>query len=272
MRRGAAVGAAALAAMLLAAAAAGAALNAHRSAGDVGADGQVRLLQLYDLVGVAARAPPVDLSPLHASGLEAEIRAAAPLYTPERSDPLQSHPALAAAVGAAPPGLARTWRTAVLQHPGAWLAHRAAVFRWLIAPPDPALCRPIYTGVDGPAPLLAQLGLAPTWRAQDLRLAHYAEAFLRTPLYSHAPFALAAVALIVALLRSRRVDDAVLAFMLAAALAYAASYSLIGIACDHRYLYALDLAVLAAALLFSARFGSDRKPAAPWKTETPRPN
>jgi hypothetical protein len=46
--------------------------------------------------------------------------------------------------------------------------------------------------------------------------------------------------------------------MLASALSFAASFAVISIACDYRYLYDLDLAVIAAALFAVAT----------WKDET----
>ena len=43
--------------------------------------------------------------------------------------------------------------------------------------------------------------------------------------------------------------------MLASAFAFAASFAVISIACDYRYLYDLDLAVIAAALYATAGLG-----------------
>ena len=136
----------------------------------------------------------------------------------------------------------------IVKRPLAWLGHRLDVFRWMVAPPQIARCVPVYTGVDGPPEAMAQLGIKPAWRAQDLRLAHYAELFLPTPLYIHAVWAAAAAVLMALLARTGRPQDAVLSVMLAAALAFAASFLFIGVACDNRYLYALDLATMAAAL------------------------
>jgi len=58
--------------------------------------------------------------------------------------------------------------------------------------------------------------------------------------------------LLVFLLRRRRPADIPVAAMLGAALAFAASFALISLACDYRYLYDLDLAAIAAALYAAA--------------------
>lgn len=246
LARAAVVGGGVLLAILAVAALAGAALSSRRASDDVGAGGQLRLLKLYDLVGVAKRVPTVDLSALHATGLDAHVRAAVPLYTPLQNDSVSAEPGLDAAITSGAPGLDEAWRGAILHHPDAWVAHRLDVFRWIALPPDVTRCTAVYTGVDGPPELLAQLNLSSAWRAQDVKLAHYGEAFVRTPLYSHAFWGLAALVCIAALLATRAPDATILALMLGATLTYASSFLVIGIACDHRYLYALDLSVMAA--------------------------
>jgi len=61
------------------------------------------------------------------------------------------------------------------------------------------------------------------------------------------------------LLVRRRAADIAVAAMLGAAFAFTASFALISLACDYRYLYVLDLSAM-AALLYAA--GSAR-PARP---------
>ena len=246
--RASAVGGGALALVLVMGLAANAALMTRKAADDVGAGGQLRLLKLYDLVGVAKRDPGVNLNALHASGLDAHIRAAIPLYTPLQNDTISGEAGIDAAISGGAPGLDAAWRGALLHHTGAWLAHRVEVFRWIFIPPDVTRCTAVYSGVDGPPETLAQLNIASAWRAQDIKLAHYAQAFVRTPLYSHAAWAVLALVLIAALVSFPRTDRLIVALMLTAALAYTASYFLIGIACDHRYLYVLDLSTMAAGL------------------------
>jgi apolipoprotein N-acyltransferase len=66
-----------------------------------------------------------------------------------------------------------------------------------------------------------------------------------TPVFSHLFFALAGLLAMVLLWRS---GERALAAMLAAAFAFTMSFFWISIACDYRYLYFLDLAVIAAWL------------------------
>ena len=262
-RRAAAAGVALVAVVAVGAAGANALLMTRRAPDDVGAAGQLRLLKLYDLVGVAKRAPTVNLSAVHASGLDAHIRAAVARYTPLKNDTIADEPGIEAAVSQGAPGLNQAWLGAVLHHPGAWLAHRLEVFRWIYAPPDVTQCAATYAGVDGPPEVLADLGLRSSWRGQDLKLSRYARGFVRTPLYSHAAWSLVALACAAVLAWRRRTADGVVLAMLAAALAYAASFLAIGIACDHRYLYPLDLATMAALLHLAADPSVRRAPASP---------
>ncbi len=86
----------------------------------------------------------------------------------------------------------------------------------------------------------------------DDALETYALGFAGTPVYSHAAYGALGLVLLVILLRRRRAPDIAVAAMLAAALAFAMSFAVISIACDYRYLYDLDLAVIAAALYAAA--------------------
>ena len=80
----------------------------------------------------------------------------------------------------------------------------------------------------------------------------YAEAFARTPVFSHSAYGLVAIGLAVLLVRRRQGADIAVAAMLGGALAFAASFAVISIACDYRYLYFLDLSAIAAALYLAA--------------------
>ena len=153
-------------------------------------------------------------------------------------------PVMCPAASVMAPALAAQWRELLLHRPDLWLRHRAAVFRTLLAPP-PRTCFSDFTGVDGDPAVMRSLGVFQRKDARDLRLARYAALFHGTPLYAHWACALAAAGLAAWLVRSRRPADLAVAVMLMTALAFAASFAIIGVACDHRYLYALDLAVLA---------------------------
>jgi hypothetical protein len=86
----------------------------------------------------------------------------------------------------------------------------------------------------------------------DNALDDYATAFAPTPGLSHATYAAVGLVLLLVLLRRRQPPDIAGAAMLASAFAFAASFALISIACDYRYLYDLDVAVIAAALYVAA--------------------
>jgi hypothetical protein len=115
------------------------------------------------------------------------------------------------------------------------------------------------TGVDGDPDDLAAAGLKERETPRDRAMGDYAEAFAGTPVFSHALYGAAALVCLVLLLRRRRDPDIAVAALLGGALAFAASFAVISIACDYRYLYFLDLAAIAAALYLagSARLRAD---------------
>jgi hypothetical protein len=227
--------------------------------GDHGADAadEIRVAQSYDLAGMMKRDPSLRLTRMEAQApslaLALRLRGVA-LYTPTWIDPLMNDESLHGAISAAPPGLVfAQWRDAILARPRLYLATRWAAFSWVVGTPDLEACHALYTGVDGPPQLMAQLGLKPVWRTQDRWHNRYGLMTVGTPLFSHLAFgALALVALAVLLWR-RRDADLVAAGLVAAALAFAASFFVVSIACDYRYLYFLDLAAMAGALAAAAR-------------------
>jgi uncharacterized membrane protein YphA (DoxX/SURF4 family) len=110
----------------------------------------------------------------------------------------------------------------------------------------------VETGVDAEPNMLAAAGLAERASPRDKALAAYAWRFVGTPAYSHALFGVLAIVLLVVLLLRRQDADIAVAAMLGAALAFTASFAVISIACDYRYLYFLDLSAIAAALYLAA--------------------
>ncbi len=218
-----------------------------------GADGpgeQIRLLQLYDLAGAVARAPALPLDTLGDDDpkLVQLIRAkAARLYTPQRNDPMAEDPDINRALENADPGeIGTQWRTFVAENPWLYLRVRSAAFFWVLATPDIAACRPVFTGIEGPERPMKQLGLLPRRDARDRLLDAYGKMFFGTPVWSHLAYAVLAIGCLVLLLRRRTPADIAMAALLAGALAFTASFFAISIACDYRYLYALDLSALAA--------------------------
>lgn len=167
------------------------------------------------------------------------------IYNPERSDTLLASPALQSAMLNAPPeAIAAQWRDLIIQHPWLYLKVRANVFRWIFLTPDLKLCVPYYVGIDGPPDEMAELGLTRRSDARDLALDHYAGGLMGTPLFSHLFYGVVAIGALFVMLRRRRPEDIAIAALLAGTLAYSLSYFVIGIACDYRYLYALDLSAL----------------------------
>jgi hypothetical protein len=235
--------------------AASAALDA-RVTGSGGVAEQWEHLQTYDLVGAAARDPAFRLGVLAARApkLETLLRDdGVPAYSPSRIDTLadpiftetDGHPALIQPV-------AEQWRALIVDHPLLYLRQRAAAFGWVLLTPKPSECVMAETGVDGDPDDLVAAGLKERETPRDRALGDYAEAFSGTPAFSHAVYGAAAVLCLVLLLRRRRDADIAVAAMLGGALAFAASFAVISIACDYRYLYFLDLAAIAAALYLAA--------------------
>jgi hypothetical protein len=122
------------------------------------------------------------------------------------------------------------------------------VFRWVFLTPRIERCLPVALGVQGPEEVIAELGLQRRWSSVDDMLLHYDNAVLGTPVHSHLFYAAVALAVALALLRRREPADVAMAALMAAALAFAASFFLISIACDFRYLYFLDLTAMAGVL------------------------
>jgi hypothetical protein len=223
---------------------------------------QIRLAQSYDLVGAVRLDPMIRLAVLEkqAPALEAAIRKdGVRLYSPRLVDTLEQSDTLTQAIYHAPPGVIfAQWRQLVFAHPGLYLRERWPVFHWVAAPPDLFVCHPDVVGVDGPADMLKSLGLKEQVRRQDRLLYLYVANFFNTPVLSHLLYGAIAAILAVILARRRTASDIAIAGLQLAALLFAASFFIVSIACDYRYLYFLDLAAMTGALQF---FAGRAKPA-----------
>ncbi len=144
------------------------------------------------------------------------------------------------------------WRDLVLGHPWLYLKIRARDFFWVLATPGVDACLPFFDGVAGPEPWVTQLGLKNQERPQDLALKAWGEPWSHSPFGSHVLYAALDVALMALLLRRRRTSDIAIAGLLAAALVFVATFFVISVACDYRYLYFLDVAAIAAAVYVAA--------------------
>jgi hypothetical protein len=227
-----------------------------RLTGSHGVGEQWEHLQIYDVVGAVAHDPRYRLGVLEdrAPWLAKMLRDdAVPAYSPSRIDsleddvldPLDHRQGVAGPIGA-------QWRDLVLRHPLLYLRVRASVFRWTLLTPRPAECVMVSTGVDGDADALAAARLAERQTPRDDAIEAYALAFAATPVYSHGTYAVVGIGLVALLLRRRRPADVMVAAMVAGALTFAATFAVISIACDYRYLYGLDLSVIAATLYAAA--------------------
>ncbi len=82
---------------------------------------------------------------------------------------------------------------------------------------------------------------------------HYADFFeFNTPIFSHALWALVGLGLMYPLLRRRNAADLAMAGLIAASFVFTATFLVISIACDYRYLYLIDLSALAGILYVTA--------------------
>lgn len=231
-------------------------LTARGDGGD-GARTQIRVAQTYDLAGALVRDPDLALPRLQAQAprLESLLRQrAAALYTPLHNDPLSDDPDIGRAISAAPAGaISGQWQALILGHPLPYLQIRMAVFSTTLRTPDPVQCHFAPVGVDGPPELMHALGLAPRIRPQDQALARYASLFFHTPVFSHLAWGVLAALLLTFLARRGEPADIAVGGLLAGALLFTASFAVVSIACDYRYLVFLDFAAMAAALHATGR-------------------
>jgi len=206
----------------------------------------VRILRRYDVVAAVARDPHVKLEAMTRANAAATavIRAdAAKFYTAQRVDTL----GIDSSVGQAlreiePKAIEADWRAIVTERPDLYIHDRLGIFHWLLAPPELERCLPVFIGVDGPADKLAALKIAPRRSPADEALHRYAKFFYPTPLYSHLTYGALALLTALGLLIRRDPADIPIAALMLGAVGFAASFLVISLACDFRYLYLLDLA------------------------------
>jgi len=218
-------------------------------------ENQFKILETYDLTGMTKRNPAVlGLVQTDIPGLARVIGdEGLRLWSPAKNDTLEDSPRLVAAQDAtSAAALRQTWLSAMMHYPGTYLAVRAELFRWVFQPPDVGQCHPYMVGESGDPDDLKELGMKPRYDRRDAMLNAYGKAFVGTPVFSHAAFALLGAIAFVLMLRRRRPADLAFASMIAAAFLFAATFFVISIACDYRYLYVLDLSALAAALYLLA--------------------
>lgn len=208
----------------------------------------LRLLQIYDLVGAVQREPGYPLPRLEAAAPKsvAILRSGAPgYYSPQRIDFLNQIPNVGNSFNAMKSeDIQAEWLKLVTTRPDLYLQIRFEVLRWVVDTPVIDACLPVHVGVEGPVEALADLKMTPRRSADDTRLYNYSTWFMDTPVLRHMTYVVIAGIVGLVLLIRRRPEDIGVAGLQFAALAFAASYFPISLACDYRYLYFVDLAAM----------------------------
>ncbi len=210
------------------------------------------ILEHYDVVGAKAHHQKLRLKEFAkvdpAAGRLIEDQAAR-IYSASRVDNLDSDAAFRHALWHLPDAAMNAqWRRIIIHYPAAYLVQRADVFRWTFLTPKLELCLPVQVGVSGPDEMVKQLDVQAGIDVQDQGVYDYAKRFFGTPVYSHLTWALVAVGAMVLLLRRRDPADWVFVGLLGGTLLFVASFAVISVACDYRYLYLLDLAAMVSGL------------------------
>ncbi|HEY3948946.1 hypothetical protein [Phenylobacterium sp.] len=223
----------------------------------------IRIVQTYDILGAVALDPHYRTDVLDVANYPANVilhQRAKLDYSGRRVDFLDRDLAIQDAMNdITDAAFNEQWLDLVLKHPALYLRIRWEDFRWLVAPPVIDWCLPIYVGVDAPGDKMAPLGLAHRYVQSDVMLANYSSWFLDTPVYSHLFYTAICLVLAGLLLWRRQPGDLILAALQLAGVAFAASFFIISIACDYRYLYFTDLAAI-AGLIYAAV-----DPPLPWR-------
>jgi hypothetical protein len=223
----------------------------------------LRIVQSYDVLGAIAMDPSYKADKLAAANPAATaiVRARAKAdYSGRRVDFIDRDTAIQSGMNGLPDkAFAQQWADLITHHPGLYLRVRWEDFRWVFASPVIDWCLPVYVGVDAPAEKMAPLRLAHRWVQSDLMLFNYSTWFFDTPAMSHAFYFAVSLVLAGLFLWRRQDGDVPMAALQLAAMAFAASFFIISIACDYRYLYFADLAAL-AGLVYAAV-----DPPIPWR-------
>lgn len=221
----------------------------------------LRIVQTYDIVGMAAQDPKLELKQIEAfSASSAKVvrERGARMYSPERIDYLKADDELSHVIDTLPNEvISNQWFELLKSHPLTYIQVRAKDFYWVFMTPFIDSCLPYTVGVDGPPTLAAELNIPLGQDPVDLRLANYMSWLLDTPAFSHAAYMLIGLVSAGLLLWRRDPQDVPIAAMALAGGVFAGTFTIISLACDYRYLYFLDLSALTAAFYVSLdpRFG-----------------
>jgi hypothetical protein len=210
-------------------------------------------LRVWDLSGAVNADPGVKLPILHRQAPEVERfvrQVGGPTFDPKSLDAMALRMQGLFDPDKEGAAISAEWRQIVLKHPQLYVGTRWRAFWQVFGTPQVKACAPVLVGVDpGDPDTLADAGLKARETDKDDWDSDYGLAFLGTPIFSH-PFyaALAALLLLWGLVDIDRGRPEMIAVvgLLFAGFAFAASFFVISIACDYRYLYFLDVAAMAA--------------------------
>jgi hypothetical protein len=209
------------------------------------------LLAHYDIAAALADDPERPLPRLarvRPAAVQA-LRVAAPkVYSPQRVDFFDRDPGMKSFWQFKRPLMLAAWGDLIGADPLGYMRRRLSIFRWVFLTPDLLACAPLHLGVSGLPGVEHELGLRDGPYLQSARLWTYAHAWFATPFYSHLSYAGLAAAVLVFLLVRRRPEDIPIAALMAGGLMFTATFLVLSIACDYRYLYALDLAAITGSL------------------------
>lgn len=261
-RRGAGWGLVGFLGPLILAVALGAVTPVREAPGQPKLDVGLRMVRHYDIAGAVAADPARPLAALTAENPTATaiLRRDAPrVYSPQRSDALTRSQTFGILIwGFSDKAIADQWRQTVTADPVGYVVRRLGIYRWTFMAPDVEFCLPIHTGVMGPPAAEKALRMPTLVETRDTQVFNYATWFFPTPVYSHLSYALIALGVLGFTLWRRDPADVMVAALMASALSFAASFAVISLACDYRYLYALDLAALTGVLYLALDPGRRR--------------
>jgi len=214
-----------------------------------GLGGEIQLGQIYDLTGAVKHGYRMDRLSQSDPTLARVIQTlGVKAYSLQMQDTLE--PILPAQI--AKGAVMAEWLALLSRNPALYLRDRLALFWQVVATPDIGLCHPAFAGIEGEPDQLKALGLSARIRPQDVTLAAYARSFMGTPVLSHLAFAGLGLGLLVLFLRRRHPSDIAMAGLIVGAFGFAATFFFVSVACDYRYLYAMDMAVMLALFQYFA--------------------
>ena len=213
---------------------------------------QFNVLRLYDVVGMVKHDPSLKIAVFdrEAPRLAHLIRTQSlRVWTPTKNDTMETPPVVEQVETVPPEVFAKQWWALVRAHPGLYLKVRAELFRWVFQPPDVRQCHPFIVGIQPGAEPVDDFVIIPRMDPHDIALKHYGDFLVaNTPVFSHGLFALIGIGVMVLVLRRRTPTDIMVASLIGASLVFTATFFVISIACDYRYLTLVDLSALAGLL------------------------